>query len=124
MSPDAMPAWIQLVVALLLLISAVLALASAIGLIRLRSFFVRMHVPALTATLGTVCVTAAAALYFSALEGGLAAYYALIAIFITITVPITTVLLTRAALLRLRAQQEPDVPPPLSLRVLPPEDER
>ena len=119
-----MSLWIQIVVALLLLASAVLALASAIGLIRLRSFFIRMHVPALTATLGTWCVAAAAVLYFSALEGGLAAYHGLIAIFITLTVPITTALLTRAALLRQRARQELGTPTPLSLRVMPPEGER
>jgi multicomponent K+:H+ antiporter subunit G len=119
-----MPLWIEIIVALLLLTSAALTLASAVGLIRLADFFIRMHVPALTATLGTGCVTAAAVLYFSALDGGLALYHALITLYITITVPITTVLLTRAALLRLRARNMPGIPTPLSLRVTPPEDER
>jgi multicomponent K+:H+ antiporter subunit G len=124
MSAAPAPLWIEIAVALLLLASAALALASAIGLIRLRGFFIRMHAPALTATLGAWCVTAAAVLYFSALEDGLAAYYGLIAIFITLTVPITTALLTRAALLRQRARQEPDTPSPLSLRAMPPERAR
>ena len=116
--------WVEIIVGVLLLISAVMALASAVGLIRLNDFFPRMHVPALTATLGTWCVTGAAVLYFSALDGGLAVYYWLVAVFMTVTVPITTVLLTRAALLRLRAQRTPGIPPPLKLRVVMPEDER
>ena len=119
-----MPVWIQIIVGALLLISAVMALASGFGLVRLSHFFPRMHVPALTATLGLWCVTSAAVLYFSALEGGLAAYYWLVALFMTVTVPITTVLLTRAALLRLRAHHAPDMPPPLRLPVPPAEDQR
>jgi multicomponent K+:H+ antiporter subunit G len=119
-----MPLWVEIIVGILLLISAVLALASGAGLVRLRDFFPRMHVPALTATLGLWCVTSAAVLYFSALEGGLAAYYWLAAVFMTVTVPITTVLLTRTALLRLRARHAPGIPPPLRLRLTPPENER
>jgi multicomponent K+:H+ antiporter subunit G len=107
-----MTLWIEITVALLLLVSAVMALASAAGLIRLSGIFPRMHLPALTATLGVWCVTTAAVLYFSALDGGLAAYYWLVAIFMTITVPITTVLLTRATLFRMRAQHTPNIPPP------------
>lgn len=118
-----MPLWVEVTVGVLLLISAVMALASAVGLVRLTEFFPRMHVPALTATLGVWCVTGAAVLYFSVLDGGLAAYYWLVAIFMTITVPVTTVLLTRAALFRLRTRGDPDIPPPLSLRVVPPEDD-
>ena len=45
------PLWVEVLVALLLLVSAVMALTSAIGLVRLRDFFARMHMPALTATL-------------------------------------------------------------------------
>jgi multicomponent K+:H+ antiporter subunit G len=122
MSP-ALPLWIEVTVALLLLVSAVTALASALGLVGRRGFFARMHMPALTATLGVWCVAGAAVLYFSALDGGLAAYYGLVAVFMTITVPVTTVLLTRAALFRLRAHRTAGIPPPLRLRLAPPEDD-
>jgi multicomponent K+:H+ antiporter subunit G len=118
-----MPLWIEITVALLLLASAALALASAVGLLRLSGFFPRMHVPALTATLGTWCVTGAAALYFWALDGELALYHGLIFVFIILTVPITTVLLTRATLQRLRSQGAQDVPPPLSVHVIPTENQ-
>ncbi|MCL1961659.1 MAG: monovalent cation/H(+) antiporter subunit G [Desulfovibrionaceae bacterium] len=119
-----MPPWIEIIVGALLLVSAVMALASGAGLIRLSGFFPRMHAPALTATLGLWCVTSAAVLYFSALEGALAAYYWLVALFMAITVPITTVLLTRTALQRLRANHAPGTPPPLSLPVPAPENDR
>lgn len=114
-SPD-VPAWVELAVAALLLLSAVLALASAWGLARLPHYFMRMHVPALTATLGVWCVTVAAVLYFSALDGGLVLSYWLIAVFMSITTPITTVLLARAALFRSRQQKKPGVPPPVRLK--------
>ena len=115
MNEAAVPTWVELTVAALLLVSAVLALASAWGLARLPDFFARMHVPALTTTLGVWCVTIAAVLYFSALEDGLALYYWLIAIVMSITAPITTVLLARAALFRSRQQKKPGVPPPVRL---------
>jgi multicomponent K+:H+ antiporter subunit G len=107
-----MSLWIEIPVALLLLLSAVMALAAALGLARLPSIFPRMHPPALTATLGTWCVTTAAVLYFSALDGGVAAYYWLVAIFMAITVPITTALLTRATLFRMHTQQTPNMHSP------------
>jgi multicomponent K+:H+ antiporter subunit G len=104
--------WIESLVAVLLLVSALMTLASAVGLARLPSIFPRIHLPALTATLGVWCVTTAAVLYFSALDGGLAAYYWLVTIFMAITVPITTVLLTRVSLFRMRSQRDPAAPPP------------
>ena len=104
MNAAAVPVWVELAVAVLLLISAALALASAWGLARLGDFFSRMHVPALTATLGVWCVSVAAVLYFSALEGRLELRYWVIALLMSITVPITTVLLARAGLFRMRQQ--------------------
>ncbi|MFT4193848.1 monovalent cation/H(+) antiporter subunit G [Ottowia sp.] len=119
-----MPLWAEIAIAALLLISAVTALASAVGLVRLSDFFSRMHMPALTATLGVWCATNAAVLYFSQQEGGLHIYYWLVAIFMTVTAPVTTALLTRAALFRLRAHGAHGIPPPLRLRAAPTEDER
>ena len=41
------PLWAEILVSLLLLANAVFTLAAAIGLVRLQSFFQRMHPPAL-----------------------------------------------------------------------------
>ncbi|MCA0327309.1 MAG: Na+/H+ antiporter subunit G [Proteobacteria bacterium] len=110
------PLWVEVLVALLLLVSAVMALTSAIGLVRLRDFFARMHMPALTATLGVWCVTLAAVVYFSALRQGLSLSYWLVSILMAITVPVTTVMLARAALFRLRGRHDPGIPPPVQAR--------
>ena len=107
------PYWVELLASLLFAASGLLALTGALGLVRLKTFFQRMHPPALGATLGTWCACAAWVAYFSALEGALVLHAWLLPILLCITVPITTILLARAALFRKRAAGD-DVPPPLS----------
>lgn len=107
----ALPAWVEAVVGLLLLASGLLSLSGAIGLLRLKDFFQRMHPPALAYTLGAWCVTLASIIYFSAVESRLALHTWLIIILLCVTVPITTSLLARAALFRQR-QAAGDKPPP------------
>ena len=107
------PYWVELLASLLLAASGLLALTGALGLVRLKTFVQRMHPPAVGATLGTWCACAAWVAYFSALEGALVLHAWLLPILLCITVPITTILLARAALFRKRAAGD-DVPPPLS----------
>jgi len=111
-APELVPYWVELLASLLLVASGILALTGAIGLVRLRSFFDRMHPPALGATLATWCACGASLAYFSALQGRPVLHAWLIVILMCITVPITTILLARAALLRMRAAGE-GVPAPL-----------
>lgn len=108
------PLWVEVVVALLLVLSGVFVVLSAIGFLRLPDFFLRMHPPALAYTFGSWCVALAGVLYFSTLEARLALHPWLIVVFLSITVPVTTVLLARAALFRLRKAAVPNTPPPLS----------
>lgn len=112
MSPVA--AWVEVVVALLLVASGVFVVISAVGFVRLQDFFLRMHPPSLAYTFGSWSVTAAAILYFSAGEGRAVLHPWLIIILLAMTVPITTVLLARVALFRRRLAGNPDTPPPLS----------
>ena len=107
--------WIEAVVALLLVASGLLAVAGALGLVRLRDFFQRMHPPALANTLATWCAALASVVYFSALASTLVLYPLVINVLLAITAPVTTVLLARAALLRKRAAGAA-VPPPLGER--------
>ncbi|MCW2272302.1 Na(+)/H(+) antiporter subunit G [compost metagenome] len=97
-----LPFWIELLVAILLLLSSLFALSGALGLIRLKDFFQRMHPPALASTLGTWCVALASILYFSTLKQTPVLHAWLIPILMAITVPVTTLLLARAALFRKR----------------------
>jgi multicomponent K+:H+ antiporter subunit G len=108
------PLWVEALVSALLVFSGLLALTGALGLLRLKSFFERMHPVALGSTLGTWCACAASMAYFSALHSRPVIHAWLIPILLCITVPITTILLARAALFRRRAAAAEDVPPPLS----------
>lgn len=100
----------EALVALLLLASGAVALLAAVGLLRLPDFFLRMHAPALVSTLGTWCVTFASIVHFSTRGGGLALHTWLIVIVLSITAPVTTIVLARAALFRGR-QAGDEVPP-------------
>lgn len=104
-----MPLWVEIVVAGLLVASGLLVLVSASGFLRLKDFFLRMHPPALAYTLASWCVAAAGVLWFSVLERQLALHPLLIPLLLTVTVPVTTVLLARVALFRQRmAEAKPE----------------
>lgn len=100
--------WVEVIVAGLLVLSGLLVLVAAIGFARLPDFFLRMHPPALAYALGGWCVAIAAALYFSYLGGRLALHPLLIPIVLSITVPVTTVLLARVSLFRRRVAGSED----------------
>lgn len=108
------PFWVEAVVAALLVSSGVFVLISALGFLRLPDFFLRMHPPALAYTFGSWTVTLAGILYFSMLEARAALHPWLIIIMLSITVPVTTVLLARVALFRRRAAGEADTPASLT----------
>lgn len=116
---SAIPFWIEAVVAVLLVASGLFVLIGALGFLRLPAFFLRMHPPALTYTLGSWCVALAGLLYFSALEGRLALHTLLIPILLALTVPVTTLLLARVALFRRRLAGEADTPPALGVSSAP-----
>lgn len=107
-----MPSPAELGVATLLLASGVVVLVAALGLWRLPDFFTRMHAPALASTLGAWLVTFASILHFSTRGAGLSLHVWLIIIVLSITAPVTTLVLARAALFR-RRQAGDDLPPPL-----------
>lgn len=114
MSPGA-PFWVEAVCAVLLMLSGVFVMISALGFWRLQDFFLRMHPPALAYTFGTWCVTVASILYFSMLAERPMLHPWLIVIMLSITVPVTTLLLARLALFRRRNAGVSGTPPPLSM---------
>lgn len=113
-----LPLWAEIVIAALVLAGAAVALLGSFGLLRLPTFFERVHVPAIIATLGCWCVMWATVLFFSLQQGELAVFPLLTAVFLAITVPIPTIFLMRASLFRAR-QMGKEVPPSLSRNVLP-----
>jgi multicomponent K+:H+ antiporter subunit G len=108
------PFWVEAVVAVLLVSSGVFVVISAIGLLRLQDFFLRMHPPALAYTFGSWSVTLASILFFSWRHGRPMLHPWLIIIMLSITVPVTTLLLARATLFRRRMAEAAETPPPLT----------
>lgn len=110
---SAVPMWVEVVVAVLIVAGGIFGLVAAVGVVRLPDFFLRLHAPALAYTLGAWCIAGASVLYFSILGERFAFRGWLVPIFLSITVPITTSLLARAALFRAREAGSKEVPPPL-----------
>lgn len=111
-----MPPPAEIIVALLLLASGGVVLVAALGLVRLPDFFIRMHAPALASTLAAWIVTLASIVHFSTRGGGLSLHVWLVIIVLSITAPVTTIVLARAALFR-RRQAGDTLPPPLGGRL-------
>ncbi|AMM25676.1 monovalent cation/H(+) antiporter subunit G [Variovorax sp. PAMC 28711] len=107
-----LPLWAEIVTAFFVVAGAAFAAIGSFGLVRLPTFFRRIHAPTLGATLGVWCTTIATIVYFSVQGGNLFLHALLIALFIALTAPVTTIFLVRAALFRER-QKGGDVPPPL-----------
>lgn len=110
------PFWIEVVVAVLLVVSGLFTLVATLGLVRIRDFFQRLHPPALGYTIASWCVTLSCILYFSFSEKRLALEAWSIIILLSITVPITTVFLSRTAIFRMRSAGDPNAPPMPKLR--------
>jgi multicomponent K+:H+ antiporter subunit G len=107
------PALAQWLAAALIVMGSLLALAAALGVAFLKNGFQRLHPPALASTGGAWCLSAAAMVYFSASEHAPALYVWLIPILLSITTPVSTLLIARAVLFRRRQAGDPGVPPPL-----------
>lgn len=110
-APD-LPAWAALVVGLLVVAGALIALIGSIGLLRMKSFYERVHPPTLGSSLGVALIALASIVCFSVLTGRPSVHELLIVIFVTLTTPVTFMLLGRAALYRDRTSGR-QVPPAL-----------
>lgn len=109
MSAD-LPVAVAILIAACLLAGALLVLTGAIGLVRLGSFYQRVHAPTLGTTLGMFLILLSSIVYFSVSRGQLVLHELLIAVFLTLTTPISLMLVVRAALYRDRQEGNPDVP--------------
>ena len=75
-----LPLWLEIIVAVLVLAGAALALLGSIGLLRLPTFFERVHAPSIIATLGCWLIMHGTVLYFSVADHSLALHALLIAL--------------------------------------------
>ncbi len=114
MTADTLPAWGQWAVSILVIAGSLVTLLGAIGLVRMKVFFQRVHAPVLGSTFGVWSMVLATSIYFSLRDGQFWAHAFLIGIFIAVTSPITTIFLMRAALFRERLAGNKNVPPNLT----------
>ena len=105
-----LPLWAEIVTAVFAVVGAAFAAVGSFGLVRLPTFFHRIHAPTLGATAGVWCLTIATIVYFSVQGYNLFLHAVLIALFVALTAPVTTIFLMRAALFRER-QKGDNVPP-------------
>ncbi len=106
----ALPLWAEVLTAVFAVLGAAFAAVGSFGLVRLPTFFHRIHAPTLGATAGVWCITIATIIYFSVQGHKLFLHATLITLFVALTAPITTIFLMRATLFRER-QKGGDVPP-------------
>lgn len=97
---ESLPAWAALPVSLLLILGGAIILIGALGLLRLPSFYQRIHGPAITVTLGAGCILLASMLYFSVLQSRLVIHEIIILLFLLLTAPVVAMLIMRAAVYR------------------------
>ncbi len=103
------PVLSAILTAVLLLGGATITLIGSLGLLRLRTFYERVHAPTLGTTFGTACVGIASMVYFSTLGTRPVLHEVLIVVFVTVTTPITLTILVHAALLRDRSENNGDI---------------
>ena len=104
------PLWAAIPIAAFLLIGAGLTLIGSYGLLRLPRFYDRIHAPTLGTSWGTAAIVLASMGYFSVTGGRTVVHEILLGFFVTVTTPVTLMLLARAATFRDRAEGNPEVP--------------
>ncbi|EAQ36632.1 Na+/H+ antiporter subunit [Nitrobacter sp. Nb-311A] len=86
--------------AVFLVSGAAITLIGSLGLLRLHSFYERVHAPTLGTTLGTTFIAIASMIYFSALGKRPVLHELLIIFLVVTTTPIGLMILVNAALVR------------------------
>jgi multicomponent K+:H+ antiporter subunit G len=104
MTATDLPLWAMAPAAVLLIVGGLLTVVGSLGLLRLPTFFARMHGPSMGNTLGAGCILLASMLVSSALAHRPVVHEVLITVFIVTTAPMTAMLLMRAAVHRSKAR--------------------
>ena len=89
---------IELLVSILILAGALFTFIGALGLLRLKDFYTRLHAPTKATTLGVGSLLLASALWFSTRGTGLSLHEVLVTVFLFITAPVSAHLLAKAGL--------------------------
>jgi multicomponent K+:H+ antiporter subunit G len=106
------PPWAAALTAALLVIGAAVTLVGSLGLLRLATFYERVHAPTLGSTLGTVFIAVASMVYFSGLQSRPVLHEILIVWLGVVTTPIALTVLVGAARFRDTAGRSGQLPEP------------
>ncbi|RJE88212.1 monovalent cation/H(+) antiporter subunit G [Paracoccus onubensis] len=112
----AIPLWLALPIAFLVMLGATLTLIGAIGFLRLGNFYDRLHAPTLATSWGMGGIVLGSLLLATQVEGRIILHELVIAFAILITAPVTLMLLGRAALHRDRSEGSAQLPESLRQR--------
>ncbi len=135
MTDTLLPWWLSIPVALLLVLSGIVALIGSAGLLRFKHVYSRIHAPTMGNTLGTFFMVLAVAISASHLMSRPILHPLIISVLLIITSPVTAIFLMRAAIKReyrqRLAEYGPDEPgyldmphkAPLPADLLPPQPE-
>ena len=94
------PLWFEIVVSVLLVAGGAFALIGAIGLVRLKDLYTRVHAPTKASTLGVGGALLASMLYFGWTGQRVVIHELLITLFVFMTAPIAAHLMVKSALER------------------------
>ncbi|WEX77100.1 monovalent cation/H(+) antiporter subunit G [Sinorhizobium numidicum] len=105
-----LPPWAAIAVCALLLSGAATTLVGSLGLVRLSDFYERLHAPTIATSGGTILICLASILCFAVLQSRWIFHELLIIFFVTVTTPVTLMLLGQAALYRDRVEERQGIP--------------
>lgn len=105
-----LPVWAAVLISACVLIGAVLTFIGCLGLARLPNFYQRIHAPTLGSSFGTIFILLGSVLFFAVVDQKFSLHEILIWFFVSITTPVTLMLLARAALYRDRIEGNNNVP--------------
>jgi multicomponent K+:H+ antiporter subunit G len=104
MTTNELPVVVILPATVLLIVGGLLTVIGSLGLLRLAPFYARMHGPSMGNTLGMGSVLIVSMLISSTLAHRPIVHEILITAFLTMTSPMTAMLLMRASVLRSKAR--------------------
>ncbi len=105
-----LPTWAAIPVCILLLLGSGITLIGSLGLIRLKTFYGRLHAPTLGASAGIILICLASMITFAVLQNRWIVHEILIIVFVVVTTPVTLMLLGQSALYRDRIEGNDGVP--------------
>lgn len=104
------PLWAAILVSVFLLGGSLITMIGAIGLIRFKSFYERIHAPTLGTTFGVGGILIASIIFFTVLQSRPVLHELLITAFVFVTTPVTLMLLTRATMHRDKTDDSRQLP--------------